>query len=86
MVRIRMTRIGKKNRAFYRIGAYDAHSPRNGRSIEYLGWYNPFGDKPETELKLDIQRVEHWLSVGAQPTPKIVSLLKRAGVNLTGKK
>lgn len=80
MVRIRMSRIGRKNTPFYRIGAYDSHSARNSTCLERLGWYNPKAAKPEQQLQMNLARVEYWLSVGAQPTPKMVSVLKHAGV------
>jgi small subunit ribosomal protein S16 len=81
-VRIRMTRLGRTNRPFYRIGTYDARSPRDGRCLENLGWYNPIANNVDDQLKLNIQRVEHWISVGALPTPKVYFLLKKAGVRL----
>lgn len=81
-VRIRMTRLGRTNSPFYRIGTYDARSPRDGRCLENLGWYNPIANNVDAQLKLNIQRVEHWLSVGALPTPKVAFLLKKAGVRL----
>ncbi len=80
MVRIRMSRIGRKNTPFYRIGAYDSHSARNSNCLENLGWYNPKATKPEQQLQMKLARVEYWLSVGAQPTPKMVSVLKHAGI------
>ncbi len=79
-VRIRMSRIGRKNTPFYRIGAFDAHCPRNGTCLEKLGWYNPKAEKPEKQLCLDIKKIEHWLSVGALPTPKMAHILKHAGI------
>ncbi|HNZ65852.1 MAG: 30S ribosomal protein S16 [Planctomycetes bacterium] len=81
-VRIRMTRLGRCNRPFYRIGAYDSRSPRDGRCLENLGWYNPVEQNVDQQLKVDIQRTEHWLSVGALPTPKVAYLLKKAGIKL----
>ncbi len=81
MVVLRMQRMGRAHRPFYRIGAMDKRSPRNGRVIEKLGWYDPVGtmgkDKPEFELNED--RIRYWLSVGAQPSRTVASLLKRLG-------
>lgn len=79
-VRIRLSRFGRKDRAFYRIGAFDSRSPRDGRTLEYLGWYDPLRENVEDQLKVNLERIEYWLSVGAQATPKTASLLKKAGV------
>ena len=82
MVRIRMKRMGRKNRPFYRIGAFDRHEERDGKSIELLGTYNPIepDDTKKTVLKKD--RIEYWLSVGAQPSETVAALLKKHGVTL----
>jgi small subunit ribosomal protein S16 len=80
MVRIRMTRFGKRNRPFYRIGIFDIRTRRDGRAIEFVGHYDPFAKPPASELKIDTDRVRHWLSVGAQPTDKVGVLLKKSGV------
>ena len=84
-VRIRMTRVGRKHRPFYRIGAYDSRTPRNGKCIDKLGWYDPLLDA-EKQFVIDIERANHWLSVGAQPTPKTAILLKKAGISLNKEK
>ncbi len=76
MVRLRLTRLGAKKRPFYRVVAADQRSPRDGRFIEQLGYYDPM--KKPLELKLDLVRVDHWLSVGAQPTETVQSLIVRA--------
>ncbi len=79
-VRIRLSRIGRKNRPFYRLGAFDSRAPRNGKCIELLGWYDPLRENAEDQLKVNLERSAHWLSMGAEPTPKTAILLKRAGV------
>ena len=76
MVRLRMTRLGAKKRPFYRIVAADSRSPRDGRFIEQLGHYDPM--KKPSDLKLDLERVDHWLSVGAQPSETVSSLIGKA--------
>ena len=76
MVRLRMTRMGRKKRPFYRIVAADARSPRDGRNIETLGWYDPM-TKP-SGLKLDLERVDYWLGVGASPSETVGDLIARA--------
>ena len=76
MVVLRMQRMGRAHRPFYRIGAMDKRSPRNGRVIENLGWYNPVSnDEKQYEIKVD--RVNYWLSVGAQPSQTVADLLKK---------
>jgi len=78
MVKIRLKRMGSKGAPSYRIVVADARSPRDGRIIENIGWYNP-RTEPST-INVDQDRAKHWLSVGAQPTESVASLLKRAGV------
>ncbi len=76
MVRIRLTRIGAKKRPFYRVIAADKRSPRDGSFIEILGWYDP--KTHPSSIKLDIERVDHWLSQGAQPSDTVARLIKKA--------
>jgi len=78
MVKIRLTRIGSKKKPFYRLVAADARSPRDGRFIEILGFYNPHPDP--IELRLNSERIISWLQKGAQPTDTVKSLLKKEGV------
>ena len=77
-VKIRLKRVGKKKAPSYRIVVADARSPRDGRTIEDLGWYNPLVEP--SAIQVDSDRALRWLKVGAQPTDSVVSLLKRAGV------
>jgi small subunit ribosomal protein S16 len=78
MVKIRLMRMGMKGAPSYRVVVADVNSPRDGRIIENIGWYNPLTE-PST-INVDVERVKHWLSVGAQPTDSVRSLLERAGV------
>lgn len=78
MVKIRLTRIGRKGNPSYRIIAIQAREKRDSRAIEYLGTYNP-KMKPST-YKIDKKRIEYWLSVGAQPTPTVSHLLAKEGL------
>ena len=78
MVKLRLRRMGAKKRPSYRIVAADSRSPRDGAFIETVGFYDPITD-PAT-IKVDLERARHWLSVGAQPTETVNSLLKKAGV------
>ncbi len=78
MVRIRLMRMGMKGQPSYRVVIADARSPRDGRFIENIGWYNPLTD-PST-IHIDAERAKHWMSVGAQPSAAVVSLFKRTGI------
>ena len=76
--KIRLKRIGRKNRPFYRMVVMDSRKKRDGASIEELGWYNPIGVKKSCELNTD--RIIHWLKEGAQPTDAARKLFKKMGV------
>lgn len=78
MVKIRLRRVGRKKLPVYRIVIADSQSPRDGRFIELIGQYNP--RLPDVGLKVDVERANYWLDVGAQPTDTVRSLLRRAGV------
>lgn len=86
MVVLRLKRFGRRHRPFYRIGAMDKRSPRDGTVIEQLGWYDPIAPE-DRQLKVNVERAEYWLSKGAQPSRTVASLLKRVGCDPTpGKK
>lgn len=78
---IRLTRGGAKKRPYYRIVVADSRAPRDGRFIEKLGIYNPLlaKDSPD-RVKLDADRINHWLSVGAQPSDRVLRFLDAAGI------
>lgn len=76
MVVIRLARGGSKKRPFYHINVADARSPRDGRFIERLGFFNPIARGQEEPLRIDLERVEYWVSKGAQPTDRVKKLLK----------
>ena len=76
MVKLRLTRMGAKKKPFYRIVAADSRVQRDGRCIEQLGYYDPMKDP--FVLKVDLDRVDHWIGVGAQPTDTVARLIKRA--------
>lgn len=78
MVKIRLRRMGAKRQASYRIVVTDSDSPRDGRFIENIGFYNPRTEPETVELQSD--RAAYWLSVGAQPTDAVRRLLVNAGV------
>ena len=77
-VRIRLKRMGAKKAPFYRIVVADARSPRDGRFIEEVGYYNP--TKEPAELKVNEELAQKWLKNGAQPSDTVKALLKKAGV------
>ena len=73
---LRLARAGAKKAPIYHVVAADRRAPRDGRFIEKLGVFNPNRD-PE-ELKLDLERIEYWLGVGAKPTERVEQLIRRA--------
>lgn len=80
MVRIRMSRMGRVHRPFYRISAIDQRTKRDGRVIEPLGWYDPIAKDPAKQIKLDVERIKRWLSVGAQPSDTVRDLLAKHNI------
>ena len=80
-MKIRLARGGTKKRPFYRIVATDSRMPRDGRFLEKLGTYNPLLAKDsEDRIKMDLDRIKHWLDQGAQPTDRVARFLEAAGV------
>jgi small subunit ribosomal protein S16 len=80
-LKIRLARAGTKKRPFYHIVIADSRSPRDGRFIERLGYFNPLLPKDKTErLKLDLDKVKAWLAKGALPTDRVLRFLDQAGV------
>lgn len=80
-MKIRLARGGSKKRPFYRIVAADSRMPRDGRFIEKLGTYNPLLPKDSEErVKMDMERVQYWLSKGAQTSDRVSRMLEAAGV------
>lgn len=77
-VRIRLKRLGAKKAPFYRIVVADSRTPRNGKSIEEIGYYDP--TKEPAVLKVDVEAANKWLTTGAQPSETVKALLKKAGV------
>ena len=80
-IKIRLARGGSKKRPFYRIVAADSRMPRDGRFIERLGTYSPLLAKDaENRVTLNVERIQHWLSHGAQPTDRVQRFLVAAGL------
>ena len=78
-VKIRLRRIGQKKRPFYRVIVADSRSPRNGRFIEEIGYYDP--NQEPNVVKIDAEAAKKWLANGAQPTETVAKLLKIAEIN-----
>ncbi|MCZ6834836.1 MAG: 30S ribosomal protein S16 [Planctomycetota bacterium] len=86
MVVLRLKRMGRTHRPFYRLNAMDKRAPRDGRVIEELGWFDPIAPE-DKQVKFKLDRVDYWLSVGAQPSRTVANLLKKQGCDPTsGKK
>jgi len=81
-VKLRLTRVGAKKKPFYRVVVADSRSPRDGRVIENVGTYDP---NPEpAAIKLNAERIQHWLKKGAKPSETVSHLFKRAGLQIGG--
>ena len=78
MVKIRLRRMGAKKAPFYRIVVADSRSPRDGRFIEEVGYYDPM--KNPADVKLDAEKIQAWLANGAQPTETVKAILTKNGV------
>jgi small subunit ribosomal protein S16 len=81
-VKLRLKRFGRRNRACYRVNAIDSRTPRDGRVIEELGCYDPVTTDTTKQFTVNRERVEYWLSVGAQPSATVRSLLVKAGLSV----
>jgi small subunit ribosomal protein S16 len=80
-LRIRLARAGTKKRPFYHIVIADSRSPRDGRFIERLGYFNPLLPKEKTErIKLDVEKTKAWIAKGALPTDRVLRFLDEAGL------
>ena len=77
-VKIRLRRMGAKKAPFYRVIVADERSPRDGKFIDEIGYYNPLRDP--AEIKIDTAKAEKWLNDGAQPTETVKSILKKSGI------
>ena len=77
-VKMRLRRMGAKKAPFYRVIVADERSPRDGKFIDEIGYYNPLTNP--AEVKIDAEKAEKWLNNGAQPTETVKSLLKKSGI------
>jgi small subunit ribosomal protein S16 len=83
-VRLRLKRMGRSHRAFFRLGAVDSRVKRDGSVIEQLGYYNPIEKDKDKQFVADLDRCRYWLDQGAEPSETVSSLLKRNGVEHKG--
>lgn len=79
-VKLRLKRFGRTHRPYFRISAVDSRSKRDGRVLEELGAYDPANRDKSRQVVLNAERIQHWLSVGAQPTETVRNLLERHGI------
>ena len=79
-VKIRMARMGRRNRPFFRINAVDSHTPRDGKILERLGHFDPLEKDPTKQIVLNRDRVEYWLGKGAIPSDTVSEILVRQGI------
>ncbi len=82
-VRLRLKKMGRKHRPFFRICAMDARVPRDGKAIEELGYYDPMVKDENARAVLKAERIDYWLGVGALPSEKVRVLIKKYGTNGT---
>ncbi len=80
-VRIRMKRMGRHRRQFFRICVADSRSPRDGKTIEEIGTYDPFVKDKSQRVNLKMDRVDYWMSVGAQPSERVATLISKVKDN-----
>lgn len=78
MVTIRLARHGAKKRPFYQVVVTNSRSPRDGRFIEKVGFFNPIANEKEESLRLKLDRIEHWIGLGASVSDRVASLIKTA--------
>lgn len=78
MVTIRLARTGSKKRPYYHISVADSRNSRDGKFIERVGFFNPIARGQEERLRIDLDRIDHWLGLGAQLTDRVKMLVKQA--------
>jgi small subunit ribosomal protein S16 len=79
-----MKRMGRRHRPYYRVCVIDSRKPRNGRAIEEVGHYDPMVRDKASRVALKLDRIDYWLSVGAQPSDKVAVLIKKVKLNKFG--
>jgi small subunit ribosomal protein S16 len=76
MVSIRLSRAGAKKHPFYHLVVTDSRNGRDGRYIERLGFFDPVGKDDQENLRIDLERIDHWIGQGAQPSDRVKTLIK----------
>lgn len=76
MVTIRLTRRGARNQPYFHVVVTDHRKRQGGKSLEMVGFFNPAARKTETKIRLDLPRIDHWVSQGAQQSERVVALVK----------
>lgn len=79
-VKLRMTRMGRRHRPFFRINAIDSRAPRDGKILEKLGHYDPLEKTKDKQIVLDLDRVKYWLEKGAIPSDTVAEILLKQGI------
>ncbi len=77
MLTIRLARSGAKKRPFFHVSVADSRMPRDGRFVERVGYYNPIASGQEVRLELDLERIDYWIGQGAQPSDRVLNLIKQ---------
>lgn len=83
-VRIRMKKMGRKHRAFFRVCVMDSRVQRDGKAIEEVGFYDPQVQDKARRVTLNLERIDYWISVGAQPSEKVNALIRKVRTNRFG--
>ena len=81
-LKIRLRQQGRTNRAFYRLVVTDSRAPRDGKYVEALGWYNPIEAETDKKIAIKADRIQHWLSVGAQMTDNAANLIRQSAPHI----
>lgn len=81
-LKIRLRQHGRTNRAFYRLVLTDSRSPRDGKYLEMLGWYNPLEAEQDRMISVNAERVQHWLNLGAQLSENAQALLRKSAPSI----
>lgn len=81
-LKIRLRQQGRTNRAFYRLVVTDSRSPRDGKYVEALGWYNPIEAEAEKQFFVKNDRIQHWLNVGAQLSENVANLIRKSSPDI----
>jgi small subunit ribosomal protein S16 len=80
-----MKRLGRKHRPYFRICVMDSRSPRDGKAIEEVGHYDPLVRNKSDRVRLQMERIDYWISVGAQPSERVATLIKKVKTDSFGK-